>query len=144
EYTGNLALYQYNSAEAANSWLFTQGLNLTGGQSYRLTYSYGDMGGATFPEKLAVAYGSAPSATAMTNALADHNPVITVFNTNVVDFTPATTGVYYIGFQAHSDADEFYLFLDDISVKNTPTCFPPEAYIADLAGGTAATLNWDN
>ncbi|MCO6481309.1 MAG: fibronectin type III domain-containing protein, partial [Flavobacteriales bacterium] len=140
---GKSAQYSYNSTQAANSWLYTQGLNLTGGQSYRLTYSYGNNGGGTFPEKLAVAYGNSPSAAAMTNALADHDPVTTASNTNVIDFIPATTGVYYIGFQAHSDADEFYLFVDDISVKVTPTCFPPDAYITDLSGGTA-TINWTN
>jgi hypothetical protein len=140
---GQSARYSYNSTQAADSWLYTQGLNLTGGQSYRLTYSYGNNGGGTFPEKLAVAYGSSASAAAMTNALADHDPVTTASNTNVIDFTPATTGVYYVGFHAHSDADEFYLFVDDISVTVTPTCFPPDAYITDLAGGTA-TIDWTN
>ncbi|HMN06149.1 MAG TPA: GEVED domain-containing protein [Flavobacteriales bacterium] len=141
-WTGNSARYAYNSAQAANSWMFTPGINLTGGVTYQVSYRYGNNGGATYPEKLAVAYGTAANAAGMTTTLADHN-VTTANNTNTVAFTPATTGVYYIGFQSHSNADEFYQYLDDILVRKAPTCFAPVATLTGVSGGTA-TLNWTN
>ncbi|MBZ0205841.1 MAG: fibronectin type III domain-containing protein, partial [Flavobacteriales bacterium] len=119
--TGNAARYAY-APGAANSWLFTDALGLTSGTTYRLTYVYGNNGGTTYPEKLAVAYGTSASAAGMTNALADHDPVTTPLNTNIIEFTPGSTGAFYIGFQAHSIGDQFYLYLDDISVMELPPC----------------------
>ena len=53
----------------------------------------------------------------MTTLLADHPNVnsSTPVN-NIVNFTPATSGVYYFGFNAYSIADQFYLFVDNIVV----------------------------
>jgi hypothetical protein len=53
----------------------------------------------------------------MTNLLADHPNVTSATPVNnFVDFTPATSGVYYFGFNAYSIADQFYLFIDNIVV----------------------------
>jgi len=41
----------------------------------------------------------------MTNTLADYPSVVSSTATSAfVNFTPSTTGVYYFGFQAYSDA----------------------------------------
>ena len=115
----NVLRYKWNTSNPADTWYFTQGINLTAGTSYTLVYDYGDTG-TTFPESLNVAYGTAASAAAMTNALADHPNIGTVGPiNNSVEITPATTGVYYFGFHAYSDADQFYLFVDNISVDVT-------------------------
>lgn len=114
-FTGNYLRYRWNTANAANTWFFTQGINLTGGTAYSISYDYGGTG-ATFPENLKVAYGTSNTAVSMTNELANY-PALTNTSTNaVVEFTPATTGVYYFGFNAYSDADQFYLYVDNIAV----------------------------
>lgn len=115
-FTTNALRYIYNSANSANVWFYTQGVTLVGGTAYAISFDYGSTG-TTFPEKLKVAYGTSASATSMTNSLVDLPNVVnaTPLN-NVVQFTPATSGVYYFGFNAYSDADQFYLFVDNINL----------------------------
>ena len=138
----NALVYEYNADEPANAWFFTQGISLTAGTSYRLTYSYG-VASATYPEKMKVAFGSAANASAMSTQLADHPEMInaTAPITHTVDFSPATTGVYYIGFNAYSDADMFDIYVDDISVNLSPSCISPSA-LAVNAASTSVTLSW--
>lgn len=115
-FTTKALRYTYNSGAAANVWFYTNGVNLVGGTNYKIAYDYGSTGTA-FPEKLKVAYGTSASSTAMTTVLMDHTNVVndTPLN-NIVNFTPATSGVYYFGFNANSIADQFYLFVDNINV----------------------------
>ncbi|MFT3793887.1 GEVED domain-containing protein [Flavobacterium sp.] len=140
-FLSNALNYVYNSSSAANAWWYTRGLNLTANTTYRISYRYGGTG-TTFVERLKVAYGTSPGNAAMTNAIADHpNVNFSVPVTNTVDFTPTATGVYYIGFNAYSIADRFYLFVDDISVIAAPpaiTSFAPMSVCqnADAAGRT--------
>lgn len=142
-FTSKTLEYEYNTSNAANAWYYTQGLNLTGGTSYRLTFNYG-CASATFPERLKVKYGTVAAYASMTNSLYD-NPSITndvTPNTQIVDFTPATTGVYYIGFNAYSIANQFYLYVDDISVEVSPSCIPPTALTSSAITATTATISW--
>lgn len=142
-FTGNVLNYSYNSANAANTWFFTQGINLTAGMSYRIQYKYGNASAATYPEKLKVAYGTSASATAMTNPLADYPNVVNSTATSVfVDFVPATTGVYYFGFQAYSDADMNRLYVDDINIDLAPACSEPSAVNVSAVSTSGATVGW--
>ncbi|WP_133121633.1 T9SS-dependent choice-of-anchor J family protein [Chryseobacterium sp. PMSZPI] len=111
--------YKFNSSNAANAWFFTPGLNLIGGVQYKITYKYSGTGG-TFPEKLKVAYGMGANSSSMTNQLADYPNIVTSsVSTDAITFTPSTTGVYYMGFNCYSNADQYYLQVDDISVTNS-------------------------
>ncbi|MBE99590.1 MAG: hypothetical protein CMP77_06365 [Flavobacterium sp.] len=135
--------YSYNSTNAANAWFYTQGLSLTGGVSYRVAYKYGN-NSTFYTEKLRVSYGNAANAAAMTNVLANHPTINTAASTTTfVDFTPATTGVYYIGFQAYSAADQDQLYVDNISVTLTPTCEPVSGVAATTTSFTTAGLVWN-
>jgi len=138
-FTNKTLRYAWNSSNAANAWFYTKALNLTAGTSYRIAYKYGSGGSA---EKLKVAYGTSNVATAMTNVLADHPSITTSPLTNFVDFTPATSGVYYFGFQAYSAANLFWLMVDDISVTLSPTCFAPTAVTAAVVTTTSGTVSW--
>ncbi|PJR04654.1 T9SS type A sorting domain-containing protein [Avrilella dinanensis] len=115
-FTENHLRYSWNSSNNANSWFYTQGIELEAETTYKVSYDYGGTG-TTFPEKLKVAYGDSPSSVSMTTVLADHTNVVNETPTNnEVEFTPTTSGVYYFGFNAYSDADKFYLHLDNISI----------------------------
>ena len=166
--TGKALNYSYNSSNAANTWFFTQGINLTAGVSYRIKYKYANSAGTTqYLEKLKVAYGNAATVAGMTNSLAIHetttgapalptgttissaNPTggfYTLGNatSNFVDFTPSSTGVYYFGFNAYSVKDMNQIYVDDINIDVTPTCFEPTALTVASSSVTAfgATASW--
>lgn len=114
-YTGNVLRYRWNTGSAANTWFFTQGIQMDAGTTYYIGYKYGANG---FTEKLKVAIGTANNSGAMTTLINDYPSVTGSTVNTVLDqvFVPTVSGVYYLGFQAYSAADQFYLFVDDITV----------------------------
>ncbi|QYJ68049.1 GEVED domain-containing protein [Flavobacterium litorale] len=142
-FTDTTFRYQYNSSNAANAWFYLQGLNLTAGTSYRLSYTYGN-DFTFYTEKLRVSYGTSAGAAAMLTELADHPDISSASpTTTFVDFTPTTTGVYYIGFNAYSAANQNRLFVDDISVTLTPTCEPVTGVVATTTSFTSGNVVWN-
>ncbi|MFA7446952.1 MAG: choice-of-anchor J domain-containing protein [Weeksellaceae bacterium] len=119
EFTGTYLSYKYHDSNAANAWFYTQGINLTSGTAYKITYEYGSKAQAAFPENLKVAFGNDNTHTAMTNVLADHIGILSGATklTNTVEFTPTTSGVFYFGFNAHSNANQWYLYVDNIHIE---------------------------
>lgn len=119
-YSGNTLRYSYSSSVAADDWFYTRGLNLVAGSSYKLTFKYGN-NSTFYNERLEVKYGTGTTAASMTNALLnfaninDNTP-----HTVSATIIPASTGVYYIGFHSYSLANQFYLYLDDVSVDLSP------------------------
>jgi hypothetical protein len=137
-------VYNINGTTPANDWLFTKGLNLTAGTYYRLRFKYNNDFTSLYAEKLKVAYGNANNAVAMTNTLANYATVYSsVPKTATIDFTPASSGTYFIGFQAYSDANKDVLILDDISIDLRPACDMPDTLGANVeSAGTSATVSW--
>ena len=142
-FTSKTLRYNYNSTNAADAWFYTQGINLTAGTSYRLSFKYGN-NSTTYIESMNVSYGAAANATSMTDLIVDY-PSITggIASASITDFTPATTGVYYLGFHAYSIADQFYLYVDNISVTVSPTCDVPSLLPVTNITTTGGTLNWN-
>ena len=127
----------------ANDWFFIPGLNLTGGVSYRLFFRYNTNSGSTFSENLRVRFGTAPTEVGMSNTIIDlPNIVNTIYQIASVDFTPVTSGVYYVGFQGYSFVNQNYILVDDISVTLSPTCFEPSNLIVSSTGISTATITW--
>ncbi len=120
-FSSKVLSYLYNSSNAANTWFYTQGINLTAGTQYTISYKYGNNGSTTYVEKMKVAYGTSADATAMTNPIADYPNITnsTAAITETINFTPTTTGTYYFGFNCYSAADRNRLFLDDISITQS-------------------------
>ncbi|MBX2932489.1 MAG: hypothetical protein KF781_11150, partial [Chitinophagaceae bacterium] len=140
---GRVLQYSYNVSEPANAWFYTAPLNLTAGVSYRLIYKY-SVTSSAFPEKFKVTYGKSAIDTAMTIQLADHvNITNTTQITNIVDFTPSTTDVYYIGFNAYSNANQYFIYIDDISIDVSPPCVLPSNIAVSTITPTTALINWD-
>lgn len=116
-FTGNVMKYAYNGSNPANTWFFTQGINLVAGTTYYLSYLYAN-NSDTYSEKMLVAAGTSPTAAAMTTTINDHSSISGGAQNSSTNnaFTPTTSGVYYFGFKAYSDADQFYLYIDDIQL----------------------------
>ncbi len=133
-FNSNALQYSYSSSFAANTWFYTQGLNLTGGTTYTLTYRYG---ASTFTENLKVAYGTSPSSASMTTALSTHASFTNSTPTNVsLDFTPSSTGVYYFGFNCYSTANQYLVFVDDIVISGKTN------YYLKANQDPSATASW--
>jgi len=128
DFTGIYLSYEYNSSNQANSWFYTQGINLEAGESYKVTYDYGSRAAAAFPENLRVAYGTNAEHTSMTTVLAEHVGILTGGDaiTHEVVFTADASGVYYFGFNAFSDANKWFLYLDNILIDQTDEEPEPE------------------
>lgn len=132
-----------NTFLATDDWFFLPGLNLIGGTTYRLFFRYKTGATTTTTENLKVSLGNAPAVVSMTQTLLDMpNINNTLFKSAFVDFTPVTSGVYSIGFEAYSVLNQSYIAVDDISVTVSPTCFEPIDLLAAPIGVTNATLSW--
>jgi hypothetical protein len=145
-FTTKALQYIYNFTNPADTWFFTQGINLTAGTSYRIKYNYGSSS-SFYVENLKVAYGSSASSAAMTNNLFDHTITTAGIQANQVDFVPTATGVYYFGYQASSIANQFNIYVDNIEVLVTPSTAPPCAATLTATpnascGNFANTINW--
>ncbi|RYZ46423.1 MAG: hypothetical protein EOP49_23335, partial [Sphingobacteriales bacterium] len=125
--------YEWNATTPADDWFFVQGLTLTGGKTYTLSFKYKASDGPDYIENLEVKYGTAPNAAAMTTGTlftktGIESNIDSPFETASVSFTPSVTGVYYLGFHAFSDADQAFLYIDDIAVESCATPTDVKAY----------------
>ena len=119
--------YTKNTTQAANDWLFSMPLAMTAGNSYGVRFWYKG-NSATLPEMLEVKWGNAPNASAMTSSAVFSNTAIVNANFSVANtavITPATSGVYYVGFRVFSNANMGVLRLDDITFEIVTPCSVP-------------------
>ncbi len=109
----------YNGSLAMNDWFFTPPITLAIG-TYKVSFWY-HSSGVTFPEKLEVKWGSTPNAGGMTNGpIFDNNNITTAtYVEGTGNLTVTSAGDYYVGWHGYSDADMFYLVVDDISIIQT-------------------------
>lgn len=116
---GNSLRYGYSFTDPADTWFFTPGMSMTAGNTYYIGYKYA---GTSYDESMKVAIGTTPDAASMTTVINDYPSITGNAVNNVVDqmFTPTVSGVYYLGFQAYSAADQNALYVDDITVTATP------------------------
>ena len=121
----------YNSSLDMDDWLITPPVKLEAGKAYNVSFQ-AKSNGTSFPERIEVKYGKANTAEGMTETLV---PATDLTTGEWVDFAqmlaPEEDGTYYIGFHGISDADMFYLWLDNFQI---------EAGVSALAPGLAANL----
>jgi hypothetical protein len=140
----NSMVTYYNSAVAKDDWFFSPALTLIGGKSYDVSFMVEAPGWDVYPEALEVKWGTDASVAGMTGGtiFTDANMFISTFTLKSGSFTPVTSGTYYIGWHAFSEADVDYIAVDDISILATPTCMVPTALTATNIGTTQADLAW--
>ena len=139
---GKVLRYKYDFNNPADTWFYTQGLNLTEGTEYVISYKFGS-GSSSYTEKMKVAYGTSPDAASMTEQLADYPNISSGAPTfETIIFTVPADGVYYFGFNAYSDTNQLYLYLDDISIDETPDCEPVTNIEVTEISTTSAVVSW--
>ena len=125
-YNGS-ARYKYNSSNDADDWLITPPIHLQAGKRYDVSFK-ARANGSYFPERIEAKYGMGNTVADMTNELAPSTDLTTG---NYVEFAKTITaeadGNYYFGFHAISDKDEFYLYLDSVSIDLAPELTAPDS-----------------
>src|SRR5690606_32114669 len=74
-FNGNTLRYIYDPAKGGDDWFYIQGLNLTAGTQYELSYKYGSTD-PLYPERMKVAIGVEAEAAAMSTTLADYSSIV--------------------------------------------------------------------
>lgn len=129
-------------------WLFRP-FQLTGGVEYTYKmYARQDMTDPSYAN-MTVAYGNAPTDAAMTNVII---PQTTIINGDYQllqgVFTPSATGTYMIGIKGAITSTPWYISIDDISLRPTPTVpETPEGLTPALAAvnqSIGVNLAWAN
>lgn len=123
----------YNSSMAMDDWLITPPLKLEAGKIYLVSFkTYGQS--KSYTERIEVKYGTQPTAAGLDQVLVTPTEVAVTSEPamEIEEYlTPATSGTYYIGFHGISDADKYYLYVDDISVS-APTAATAPGVCTDI------------
>ena len=118
------AMSVYHSTNTANDWMFSTCLNLETGHDYEVSFYYARTSGYT--EKLELYYGTSQSAASMTNSIFDYGEITNdAYESTTKTFSVSSTGVYYIGWHAYSDADKNWLRIDDVTIKSLESATLP-------------------
>ena len=120
----NNSLRYPGTTKAADSWVFTPGVNLKAGVMYTLSFNQKDSSTAV-TNKLAATVGTAPNASTQTTTVWSNSSLKNGGCTSRSGtFTPASTGTYYFGFHATSAANAKYMYVDDVLVTAVipPSC----------------------
>lgn len=143
------ARISYNSALEMDDWLITPGIVLEKGKAYSVTASIYAQS-SSFTEKVEVKYGSASTVAAMTHTLLEPTEITQTSNSPYLleaTVVPEEDGKIYIGVHGISDADEYYLYVDDIAVSAPISGTVPGA-VTDLSvtpgadGAKTATISF--
>ncbi len=108
----------HNEQQDMNGWLFTRGLNLKGGITYQITFSYNALSSSP-TQNIEVFAGTGVSSVSMgdTALFVDKAYGGSLFwHIGYGNFTPRVTGVYYFGFHFYGPAEKAYVMLDNIQV----------------------------
>jgi len=108
--------YVYNETNVANDWLFSSCFDLQPGD-YTLEFNYA---GYVYykNESFGVYFGTSPNPADMT-LIKNFTDVTNEEFAQASEFINITTaGTYYIGFKATSNADQYYVFIDNVNLVN--------------------------
>lgn len=132
-----------NTIDDSDDWFILPGIILSNTVTYRLKFKYNTTNTSFFSENLRIVMGTSQNVPSMNITLSNLTSFNnTVYQTAIVDFTPAISDVYFIGFQGFSFANQSKILIDDISVIVSPTCFEPTDVTVSTVGSNSATLSW--
>lgn len=122
---------RYNSSMPMDDWAVIPGLPLEAGKVYNISVdaaSYSER----YPETLQIMGGTEAKVSAFTIAITEPATVASKENVKVSgQFIPETSGTYYFAVHGMSAKDQFYLYVDNISVSEYNPAIPQA--ITDLA-----------
>ena len=112
--------YYYNEdcVTAANDWFFSAPIRFEAGKYYLLSYDV-RLGGSLGQEKFRAALCNGTTSENIVQEIDNHTDFQSNFlfeNASAV-FTPETSGEYNLGFQVYSDANQYFIHITNILVK---------------------------
>ncbi len=120
---GGAVHFRYSYNEDGNTggddWLYSPCISLDASKAYKLSFweEVGEDANALYPEKLEVKMGTANTTAGMTENILDFGTLsVSSYEEQKVAFKPATTASYYLGFHCYSDADAWFLDVDDVHI----------------------------
>ncbi|MBO0933861.1 Ig-like domain-containing protein [Fibrella aquatilis] len=112
--TGSKAAVVAAPFVAGQSWLYTPGLSLVGGTTYKVSLKYASTAGM---QGLELRWGTGVGSAAMTNLLLNVPAITgTAYQQNSASFVAPATDTYYVGFLCKSAVNNGLLTLDDLSI----------------------------
>ncbi len=123
----NWARVHWNSSKAMDDWLITPPLKLESGKMYKFSAKVAGEGSA-FLERIEVKLGKGATVADMTTTLFEPTDIVTTTTDPLtLNYTiiPDEDGSYFIGFHGISDADQFYLYVGDITVGAPMSALSP-------------------
>lgn len=118
QYSGGMSSAYITTAKVKHDdWLITAAIHMEKGVKYKLAFE----AMASFePERIEVRMGTSADPAAMTTQLVAPTDLEPDFSLkpSVPEFTVPETGLYYIGWHAISDANAFYLYVDNITLTD--------------------------
>lgn len=141
------ARYAYNGSSAADDYLVFPGVELEAGVAYKVSIDTRAQS-ANYPERVEVVAGKVAKASQLNITVIEPTDVaVTEFVTlSNGEFTVVESGTYYFAAHAISDADCYYLYVDNFSIKANDPYSPAAAsdfeVTADAQGAKKATITF--
>ncbi|MDE7414108.1 MAG: choice-of-anchor J domain-containing protein [Muribaculaceae bacterium] len=143
---GNGQMRMSYGSKPADDWLMTVGIKLEGNKYYRLGFNANAFD-KDCPERLEVKLGTSANPDDMNVTLMPSTDLFREMDPFEVIVHPETDGIYYIGFHGISDANMFYLILDNITLSAPIEGAAPESVtdlkvVSDQYGGNEAKVSF--
>src|SRR5690554_2873823 len=137
--TGNYNVYlRYGNTD----WMF-YALSLEGGTPYQLSFYARQDGTNGSNASIEASYGTVDSASGMTNPIIPNSPLVNGdYQEFTGYFTPATSGLYYIGIKGTINSSPWYISLDDISIEDADGCLRPGNLAVTGVSSDLANVTW--
>ncbi|MBD5250484.1 MAG: hypothetical protein HDS56_04845 [Barnesiella sp.] len=133
-HNGDHARVAYNSSLSTDDWLISPAIKLQGGKLYDVVADIYGGSSSTYIERVEVKLGKSATVAGMTEVVLEPTVIACVYtdpykmsSTIMVE----EDGEYYIGFHGISDADQYYLAVDNFGV-NAPRSTAAPAAATDL------------
>ena len=126
-FSDGLAYYQYNMYNDADDWLISPAISLKAGEKYQFSIDAMGYYTAYYPERVEVLMGTDPlnlkTVVIPATDITWDDPVTLTSE----DIAVSADGEYYFGIHAISDANMYYLFVDNFEVSKALTEESPVA-----------------
>lgn len=116
KFAENSLQYSFNSAKAADDWVFTPALSMEGNETYIMTFKL-KTASASFPENLKVTFGNSINPAEQETVLDLGGYKNNKWTLQSVEITTQEAGKHFFGFYAYSEADMFKIYVDSIVVR---------------------------